>query len=249
MEPELLKGDVVLVWKPTIGARIFNILESIRGKQVEIYRIPGLKRIKRNDILVFNYPYQDWNKWEKIEMHIFKYYIKRCIALPGDTLTIKNGIYNVNNIFNVGNLESQRKIMLLNSDQFNKTLFYTYPSDSVIKWDIKNFGPMYIPQKGDSIPMNRINYLLYKKLIEWEQQDSLVYKDNNIYIKNRLIDFYKFKNNYYFMGGDNCLNSVDSRYWGLVPEDYIVGKSLFILKSINPETKKTRWNRFFKKIE
>lgn len=74
MEPGLTTGDNILVWKPTIGPRIFNLFASMRNEQTEIYRIPGFKKIKRNDILVFNFPHP--NNWDKIEMHILKYYIK-----------------------------------------------------------------------------------------------------------------------------------------------------------------------------
>ena len=74
MEPELTIGDNILVLKPTIGPRVFNLFASMRNEQTEIYRIPGIKKIQRNDILVFNFPHP--NSWNKIEMHILKYYIK-----------------------------------------------------------------------------------------------------------------------------------------------------------------------------
>lgn len=249
MSPELIQGDIVVVWKPTIGPRLFNIFSAIKGKQVKIDRIPGVKKIERNDILVFNFPYSDWNKWDKIELHILKYYIKRCIALPGDTLTIQNGIYQINNSdILVGNIESQKKITTYNVEKLSKDLFYTLPFDSIIQWNIKDFGPLYVPQKGDTLPLSRTNYLLYKRLIEWEQQDSLSYKDGKVWLKNSILKKYCFTHNYYFMGGDNSMNSVDSRFWGLVPEEYIVGKAWIIWKSINPETKKNRWNRLLKSI-
>ena len=92
MEPELTTGDNVLIYKPTIGPRLFNLFASMRNEQTEICRIPGFKKIKRNNILVFNFPHP--NNWDKIEMHILKYYIKRCIGLPGDTLSIRNGSFH-----------------------------------------------------------------------------------------------------------------------------------------------------------
>lgn len=249
MSPELINGDFVLVWKPTIGPRFFNIFSSMRNEQVDIYRLPGLKKVRRNDVIVFNSPYPVWDEWEKIEMHILKYYIKRCIALPGDTLSIQDGFYRINNSdILVGDIESQKKIVKFNLDKFPKEQFYTLPFDSIIQWNIKDFGPMYIPRKGDSISMNRTNYLLYKRLVEWEQQGTLLYEDNQFFLNDSLLESYNFMNNYYFMGGDNSMNSVDSRFWGLVPEEFIVGKAWIIWKSINPETKKKRWERFFKKI-
>ena len=104
MEPELTTGDNILVWKPTIGPRIFNLFASMRNEQTEIYRIPGFKKIKRNDILVFNFPHP--NSWDKIEMHILKYYIKRCVGIPGDTLSIRNGFFHVEGVQTSGYIKN-----------------------------------------------------------------------------------------------------------------------------------------------
>lgn len=249
MSPELIKGDMVLVWKPIIGPRLFNIFATMKGEQVNIHRIPGFRKIRRNDILVFNSPYPIWDKWDKIEMHILKYYIKRCIAIPGDTLSIQKGIYKINDSkIHIGNIESQKRIMMCNAERLSKEQFFTLPFDSLLQWNIKDFGPMYIPREGDILPMNRTNFLLYKKLIEWEQTDTLLYKNNQVFLKGVILKNYSFRNNYYFMGGDNCLNSVDSRFWGLVPENFIVGKAKVIWKSTNRDTNKIRWDRFLKQI-
>lgn len=245
MEPELITGDNILVWKPTIGARIFNVFASMRNEQTDIYRIPGIRKIKRNDILVFNFPHP--NSWDKIEMHILKYYIKRCIGLPGDTLFVENGIYRVNGLQGIlGNLDSQKTIALMSD--FNESIYETFPSDSTIGWNIKDFGPFYIPRAGDSIPLNRTNILLYQKIIEWEQLYKLEYRDSLVHLHNKPIEGYRFRKNYYFMAGDNGMNSQDSRYWGLLPEEYIVGKAWIIWKSIDPYTDKFRWDRFLKII-
>ncbi|WP_183668354.1 signal peptidase I [Parabacteroides faecis] len=245
METELAIGDNILVWKPTIGPRIFNLFASMRNEQTDIYRIPGIKKIQRNDILVFNFPHP--NSWDKIEMHILKYYIKRCVGLPGDTLSIQNGFYHIEGIeTDLGYPESQNKIAT--TEQFEDGIFHCFPFDSIIGWNIKNFGPLYIPAKGDSIILNRTNCRLYKKLVEWEQQGSLQYKDSTAFLNGTPINKYRFQKNYYFMAGDNGLNSQDSRYWGLLPEEYIVGKAWIIWKSIDPYTNKFRWERFLKVI-
>lgn len=245
MEPGLTTGDNILVLKPTIGPRLFNIFASMRNEQTEIYRVPGLKKIKRNDILVFNFPHP--NNWDKIEMHILKYYIKRCVGLPGDTLLIRNGFYKVKGEeISIGNQESQEKVAT--TKQFEDGIFHSFPFDSLIGWNIKDFGPLYIPGKGDSITLDQTNYRLYKKLIEWEQQGELQYKDSATFLKGNPINGYRFQKNYYFMAGDNGMNSQDSRYWGLLPEEYIVGKAWIIWKSIDPYTEKFRWDRFLKVI-
>lgn len=245
MEPGLTTGDNILVLKPTIGPRVFNLFASMRNEQTEVYRIPGFKKIKRNDILVFNFPHP--NSWEKIEMHILKYYIKRCIGLPGDTLSIRNGTFQVEGVQTLlGNMESQKKIAV--TEGFEDGVFHSFPYDSIIRWNIKDFGPLYVPAKGDSIVFNRTNYILYKKIIEWEQKGNLQYKDSTILLNWKPIEGYRFKKNYYFMAGDNGMNSQDSRYWGLLPEEYIVGKAWIIWKSVNPYTNEFRWDRFMKVI-
>jgi signal peptidase I len=248
MSPTLTTGDNVLVFKPTIGLRLFNLFATLRGEQVEIYRVPGIRKLRRNDVVVFNYPHpHDWNK---IEMHIMKYYIKRCVGLPGDTISIHNGFYQVKGVHTpLGNTDAQQRVSAQNKESFAEVVYHAFPHDSVMGWNIQDFGPLYIPGKGDEIPMNRTNYLLYKKLIEWEQKTNLVYRDSIVYLENDAIDSYTFQKNYYFMAGDRTEDSQDSRYWGLLPEEYIVGKAWIIWKSTNPYTEKFRWKRFLKAIE
>ena len=243
MEPELVVGDNVLVFKPVIGPRLFNLFASMREEQTEIYRIPGFKKIQRNDILVFNFPHP--NSWNKIEMHIMKYYIKRCVGLPGDTLSIQNGFYHVNGVhMPLGNQQSQKRIAT--TTQFQDGIYRSFPFDSVIGWNIKDFGPLYIPCKGDSVPLDCTRFKLYKKLIEWEQQAEMEYRDTTVYMNGTPIKGYRFLKNYYFMAGDNGMNSQDSRYWGLLPEEYVVGKAYIVWKSVDPYSGKFRRGRFLK---
>lgn len=247
MEPELIEGDAILVYKPILGARLFNLSATMRIEQVDIYRLPGFRKVKRNDVLVFNFPHP--NSWEKIEMHILKYYIKRCIGLPGDTLSIQQGIFNVNNDnIPLGNIQSQQQIGRTIPKDFPKDVYHSFPYDSIISWNIQNFGPLYIPKTGDQLPMNQKNYRLYHKLIAWEQKAKVEYKDSTVFLNGKPIKDYCFQKNYYFMAGDKGENSQDSRYWGLLPEEYIVGKAAFIWKSVDPYTGKFRWERFFKTI-
>lgn len=239
MEPGLIAGDYVLVNKLIPGARLFNVFASLRGEQVQIVRLPGLREIRRNDVVVFNYPYP--NDSDKIGMHMMKYYIKRCLGLPGDSLSIVNGYYRVNGIFEpVGNIEGQE----LFSVQSNKMLkdaglYWSFPKDSLISWNVKNFGPLYLPRKGDVIDMNRENISIYRKLIEWETDQKL---------DPRIVS-YTFQKNYYFVAGDRIEDSQDSRYWGLLPEEFIVGKATFIWRSMNPQTRGVRWDRICSRIE
>lgn len=247
MSPELITGDNVLVAKPILGARIFNVFATLRAEQTKIWRTPGFRKILRKDVLVFNFPHP--NDWGKIEMHILKYYIKRCIAIPGDTLSICNGYYKVSESVGYwGNINAQKRLSAKSNLDIEREIFNCFPYDSVIKWNVKDFGPLYIPRKGTIIEMNRNNAVLYKKVIEWEQDCKISIEGNRVLLNDKLIRKYKFKKNYYFMAGDRVEDSQDSRYWGLLPEEFIVGKAWIIWKSVDNYNKSNRWNRFFKLI-
>lgn len=239
MEPGLIAGDYVLVNKLIPGARLFNVFASLRGEQVQIVRLPGLREIRRNDVVVFNYPYP--NNLDRIEMHMMKYYIKRCLGVPGDSLSIVNGYYRVNGIFEpVGNIEGQELLSVQSNKMLKDAgLYWSFPKDSLISWNVKNFGPLYLPRKGDVIDMNRENISIYRKLIEWETGQKL---------DPRIVS-YTFQKNYYFVAGDRIEDSQDSRYWGLLPEEFIVGKATFIWRSMNPQTRGVRWDRICSRIE
>ena len=109
----MIEGDVISVCKPALGARIFNIWTALKGEEVDVYRLSGFSKVRRDDILVFNFPYSEWNQWdENMKMNISNYYVKRCVAVPGDTLFIHDGIYMIGdgNVL-AGNIESQKRIM------------------------------------------------------------------------------------------------------------------------------------------
>lgn len=251
MEPNLLAGDAILVNKLEYGARLFNVMESVQGKQVKIKRLPGWGNVQRNDIIVFNYPCS--KKWKRIEMDVMLYYVKRCVALPGDTFRIVNGRYQVDGYScDLGCVEAQdRFVAKIEKEQLPNSAkgIRAYPGDSSIGWTVKNFGPLYIPRADDSIRLDNYTFKLYKNVIEWEQQKKLRYKDSCVYLGNEVITGYKFQKNYYFMAGDKVENSKDSRYWGLLPEEYIVGKAWRIWKSVDERQDKIRWNRIWKAIK
>jgi signal peptidase I len=240
MEDVLIRGDHLVVCKFFGGLRIFRLNE----KGEDVFRIFNIMKLRHNDVLVFNFPYP--HSLNKIDMDMTNYYIKRCVGLPGDTLQITNGIYRVNGInYFLGDIDSQKRLSLQRKNDFDEIIYNTFPQDSFIKWNIKDFGPIYIPRRGDKLLMNRTNYCLYKTLIEWEQKTTANYI-NSVFLNKE--EFYVFKRNYYFVAGDRPDSSFDSRYWGLLPEDHIAGKALFIWKSVNMETNKLRWNRFLNKM-
>lgn len=130
---------------------------------------------------------------------------------------------------------------------------YIFPFKESWGWNVDNFGTIYIPKAGDNIKLDTVTYFIYERAIRvYENNPTLDMKDNKVYLDGKEITSYTFKQNYYFMMGDNRHNSADSRFWGFVPEDHIVGKALFTWMSLDPnETnifKKIRWNRIFRGI-
>ena len=183
-------------------------------------------------------------------MDLNVYYLKRCVALPGDTFSIENGFYKVKNYpDSIGCLFRQRELAHKSKEDFHENLWNCFPFDSLhYSWNIKDFGPLFVPAAGSTLAIDTLNYMLYKKLVEYETDKTLSTQNGAIYLDNEIISDYTFKLNYYFMAGDFIFDSQDSRYWGLLPEDCIIGKAVIIVRSKDLNTGKIRWNRFFKKI-
>ena len=137
----------------------------------------------------------------------------------------------------------------LNTDQYVGDL---YPLNAVTGWTRDNYGPVWIPQKGKSIRLTMDNIAVYERPIRIYEGNDLDVKNGHIYINGKIANSYTFKMDYYWMMGDNRHNSADSRYWGFVPEDHIVGKPIFIWWSSDPDRKGfegVRWSRLFRWVD
>ena len=129
---------------------------------------------------------------------------------------------------------------------------YYFPNNNDHLWNIDNYGPILIPKKGSIIDLTMENIDLYKDIIEIYEENTLKISENNIYINDSLVSSYKFKMNYYWMMGDNRHNSADSRMWGFLPENHVVGKALFVWMSWDKNGKglnKIRWDRLFSSVK
>lgn len=127
-----------------------------------------------------------------------------------------------------------------------------YPLNGNTHWTRNNYGPVWIPQKGKSIKLTMDNIAVYERPIRVYEGNELQIKDGKIFINGKQTDSYTFKMDYYWMMGDNRHNSADSRYWGFVPEDHIVGKPIFIWWSSDPDRRGfsgIRWNRLFRFVD
>ena len=165
------------------------------------------------------------------------------------TLTLTEEAYN--KIKNNPIVESIVPNLQTKEDYYNQNCIkYLFPYNSNYMWTIDEYGPIYIPKKGDVLEINSTNICLYERLIETYEKNNLEIKGDKIYINDVLTDKYTVKMNYYWMMGDNRHNSADSRFWGFVPEDHIVGAPSFVWLSLNKNKNlfngKVRWKKMFR---
>ncbi|WP_316818809.1 signal peptidase I [Pedobacter nyackensis] len=347
MERSLLVGDFLFVSKVNYGARIpmtpvaFPFAHHTMpitgtkaywdGVQWKFRRLPGLSEIKRNDVVVFNYPQGDTVALEQQDVDYYQMvraegwaainsrytivsrpvdkrenYIKRCIGIGGDTISSVNGLVYVNGkpekLKNTGEIsyevvfktpdvnpsvfedlgfnisEDIRSTMTPNVYTFNGTAAMMedvkkldfvqsvkeftapateregdiFPYDKNRNWNVDNFGPIIVPKKGWTVKLDSATMPLYERSIRIYEGNKLEKSGNGWLINGKPADSYTFKMDYFWMMGDNRHRSADSRYWGFVPEDHIVGKALFIWMSYDTNGSffsKIRWNRLLNGIK
>lgn len=232
MYPTIKPGERIVVNKLIFGARIYKNLKFINENTFQVWRMPGMREIRNNDIVVFNYPFGG-NAIHGINFKIDLVYVKRCIGLPGDSLMIQNGFYRLlstgDTLGHIANqlIYASTPDSLIIPEVLNSTIF----DNGYKHWTTKNLGPIYIPYKGFNMIIDTTNYLPYRFIIEYETRQKLQKRFGKIYLGNSVLNQYTFKENYYFMAGDNVANSHDSRYFGYVPETFIIGVASKILPS------------------
>lgn len=193
----------------------------------------------------------------------YTYYVKLKASLPFDLMD-ELGITNedLTTLNQNGYLPLTQKAYqalrartdLVESITINKDAYVgdLYPLNMVTGWTRDNYGPIWIPEKGKTIKLTLENIAIYERPIRAYENNELAVKNGQIYINGKLSNSYTFKMDYYWMMGDNRHNSADSRYWGFVPEDHIVGKPIFIWWSHNPDhagLKGIRWSRLFTLVD
>ena len=328
LERTLLIGDFLFVSKFHYGARnpmtaisfpmLHDTIPLLRAKsynskvQYPYFRLPGSQKVKRNEIVVFNWPVDTVKQFfDRSKEYHYKpidkksNYVKRCVGLPGDHLSVKDGYvyingkqnqlpdradlqfsyigvhkgqkfskYNLYNRYHVNPVQYIPNSLGFYADGItdaNASRFKNHPNITELNrniqpkdqmdtrvfgasqkhnrlWNRDHLGEIYIPKKGENLAITSKNIQLYQRLIEVYEGSELgvtqqvTVKQNQVFLNNQPLINYTFKQDYYWMMGDNRHNSEDSRMWGFVPENHIVGKPVFIWLSLD------RWKSGFSKI-
>lgn len=250
MMPTIMPGDKILVAKISTGGRLLNIGKAAAGKKTAVKRMPGWQKFGRGDILVFNFVHKE--SWDTIVFNWQRYYVKRCLAIPGDTVEIRDFEYFVNSRPAEKRFRDAKEFLrFFPSDSAaranNLRGYMADANDTIDRWTIRDFGPLAIPAKGSTMALDKSNIHRYRQIIERETGKKITEKDGRLCLGGAPLAKHTFMENYYFMAGDNNISSMDSRYWGLVPESFIVGKASAVWWSKNSEG--VQWNRIFKRLE
>jgi signal peptidase I len=194
----------------------------------------------------------DLNPQIKEDLKISDYGNVNYSTMTKDAASALKGYSNIKSIFpNI----SKKGVPDLNNPVFpSKYPIHVALTDKLpdYKWNVDNFGPIIIPKKGWTVKLDSITFPLYERCIEIYENNKVQVVGKDILINGKKTDTYTFKMNYYWMMGDNRHDSEDSRYWGFVPEDHIVGKALFIWMSMDDNASflnKIRWSRLFRGID
>jgi signal peptidase I len=149
-------------------------------------------------------------------------------------------------------LLGRKDIVVSITEHHDSTSWVLYPQNGNTHWTCDDYGPIWIPKKGATVQLTLDNYAIYERPIRAYEGNKLEIRGGQIYINDKPATSYTFKLDYYWMMGDNRHNSADSRYWGFVPEDHIVGKPIFIWWSSDPDRSwfsGIRWNRLFRIVD
>ena len=228
MYPTFHTGQAVYVNKLLMGARIYTDFD-FDTPELHCFRMPGIRKLRRGDIAIFNYPYGTDGK--RLGFKINYVYCKRCIGTPGDTVEIADGFY----------VDAKDRRPIPTGIPLGNILKMRATPDSVLlknrcleagafageDWTIKDFGPITVPSKGLTIKLDSLNLKHYARAMEWEKNRGAYAGEDSM---DPLHDDwglpggeYTFRENWYFFAGDNVSDSRDSRYLGFVPEDFVIG--------------------------
>lgn len=207
------------------------------------------RKIKRGGVYVFH-SIQTKIYLQNCEGDSNEVLVKRIVAIPDDMILIHNGTFFVNKMQAIAFTIDDNCIT---KGTVGKLDIDIYPHDTLLfKWSLRNFGPLKVPAKGKRITLNRKKITLFREAIVAENPSILLKLDSNVQNDSYSNQEYTFKKDYFFMAGDNVFVSYDSRYWGFLPEENIIGKVVLVLFSFDPDEpwyKGFKWERFLKRVK
>jgi len=225
MENTLYVGDYLLVNKLSYGLHTPRRI-PLTATPFSSFTLPLFRSVHRGDVIVFEFP----GNRNEVKPSESVNYIKRCIGLPGDTIEIRSGNVFVNRIQTSFPLHGRRTMHTGgNTLRRNAEMF---PESS--NFSDVDYGPVVVPKRGDILKIEPASLSLWSIFIEREGH-TIQFRADTLLIDGTQEFSYRVQQDYYFVLGDNRDNSMDSRYWGFVPADHLVGEALFIYWSWDPE--------------
>jgi signal peptidase I len=248
MKDTLYEGDFILINKFAYNLSTPYQIPFI-NKRISRTDIISIGKPELNEVVAFEIPSKLFNP----ESEEFEILVKRIIGVPGDTIEIinKDVFINKKKLRNPSFIHINLQDIAV--ENVSKDLF---PYDT--KWTLENYGPIIIPKKGMKVELNPKNIKLWQSAINYEFEKKVISTEGTvIMLDGRPIRDYVFHKDYYFVLGDNRQNSIDSRYFGFVPEESIIGKAMMVYWSHLPKQndgimdyfKSVRFNRVLKSIE
>ncbi|MDA3862020.1 MAG: signal peptidase I [Melioribacteraceae bacterium] len=227
METTIKVGDFLFVNKFIYGSSSPRNI-PFTDVALPFFTLPALKKPEKGEIVVFEYP----GNRDDLHSNSILNYVKRCVATSGDTIQI------VNKVIYINGKEAPIPTNVQYTNPYPRPAgvadYGIFPKGS--GWNKDNYGPYVVPKKGGVIGLHIGNIDWWQTIIDREFNKHVVTKrDGKIFIEGKEVTSYTVQKDYYFMMGDNRDNSDDSRFWGVVPDDLIVGEALMIYWSWNPK--------------
>jgi signal peptidase I len=225
MENEVMTGDFLMVNKFIYGGCSPRNI-PFTDVRLPWFRLPALKHVQRGDVIVFEFP----GYREEVHPETFTYYLKRCMGLPGDTLQVINRVVHVNSTqVPIPRNMKFNSYQLIPPDQADPRIF---PPTALYNED--NYGPIVIPYAGMKINLDEASLKKWDTFILRENHKAVLV-DGKILIDGKPDSIYVVKQNYLFGMGDNRDNSLDSRFWGFIPEENLIGTPMIVYWSWSPD--------------
>ena len=226
MENEIMTGDFLFVNKFIYGGTTPRTI-PFTNIRLPWFRVPALRNVKRGDVIVFEFPGQR----DEVQSLEFMFYLKRAVALSGDTVQVVNRLLLINGTS--GPVPRNMKFNNLHPKPPAYADPKIFPKDAPFNED--NWGPVVVPKKGDVVGLTPQNYQTWATFIGREGHAIRIGEGGRVLIDGKASPTYTVERNYIFGMGDNRDNSLDGRFWGFIPQDNIVGTPMIVYWSWDPD--------------